>query len=83
MTYKVMSKLSSESLRDKFELRSMHSSYVTRNCHDLQIQRLNTEHTKKGFKYSALKMWNDTPVDMREASILGCFKKTIESTPTG
>ena len=66
-----MNKLSPESLWDKFELRSMHSSYVTRNCHDLQIPRLNTEHAKKGFKYSALKMWNDTPVDIREAPTPG------------
>ncbi len=79
MTYKIMNKLSPESLWDKFELRSMHSSYVTRNCHDLQIPRLNTEHAKKGFKYSALKIWNDTPVDIREASTLGCFKKQLKA----
>ena len=79
MTYKIMNKLSPESLWDKFELRSMHSSYVTRNCHDLQIPRLNTEHAKKGFKYSALKMWNDTPVDIREAPTLGCFKKRLKA----
>ena len=53
MTYKIMNKLSPESLWDKFELRSMHSN--SRNCHDLQIPRLNTEHAKKGFKYLALK----------------------------
>ena len=32
-TYKIMNKLSPESLRDKLELRSMHSRFVTRNCH--------------------------------------------------
>ena len=79
MTYKIMNKLSPESLWDKFELRSMHSSYVTRNCHDLQIPRLNTEHAKNGFKYSALKMWNDTPVDIREAPTLGCCKKRLKA----
>ena len=79
MTYKIMNKLSPESLWGKFEQRSMHSSYVTRNCHDLQIPRLNTELAKKGFKYSALKMWNDTPVDIREAPALGCFKKQLKA----
>ncbi len=79
MTYKIMNKLSPESLWDKFELRSMHSNYETGNamifrsqCDDLQIT--NTEHAKKGFKFSALKIWNDTPVDIREVSTLGCFK---------
>ena len=57
-----MNKLSPESLWDKFKRRSMHSSYATRNCHDLQIPRLNAEHTKQGFKYSTPKIWNDAPV---------------------
>ena len=79
ITYKIMNKLSPESLWGKFEPRSMHSSYVTRKCHDLQIPRLNTEHAKMGFKYSALKIWNDTPVDIREASTLGGFKNQLKA----
>ena len=78
-THEIMNKLSPESLWDVFEQRSMHSSYVTRNYHDLQIPRLHTEHGKKGFKCSALKIWNDTPVDIREASTLGCFKKQLKT----
>ena len=50
MTYKILNKLSPESLWDKFELRSVHSRYETRNCHDLQIPRLNTEHAKMALK---------------------------------
>ena len=61
MKYKIINKLSPESLWDKFDLRSVHSKYETRNCHDLQIPRLNTERPKSGFKYSALKLWNDLP----------------------
>ena len=79
MTYKVLNKLSPESLWDKFELRSVHSKYETRNCHDLQISRLNTEHAKNGFKHSAMKLWNDTPVDMREAATLKSFKKILKA----
>ena len=74
-----MNKLSPESLWDKFELRSVHSKYETRNCHDLQIPRLNTEHAKNGFKQSAMKLWNDTPVDIREAATLKCFKKKLKA----
>jgi len=79
MTYKIMNKLSPESLWDRFELRSVYSKYETRNCHDLQIQRLNTERAKNGFKYSALKLWNDMRVDIREASTLKYFKKKLKA----
>ena len=79
MTYKIMNKLSPESLWDKFELRSVHSKYEKKNCHDLQITRLNTEHAKNGFKHSAIKLWNDKPVDVREAATLKCFKKKLKA----
>ena len=79
MTDKIVNKLSTESLRDKFELRSVHSKYETRNCHDVQIPTLNTERAKNGFKHSAIKLWNDTPVDIQEASILKCFKKKLKA----
>ena len=79
MTYKIINKLSPESLWDKFELRSIHSKYEIRNCHDLQIPRLSTERAKNGFKYSALKLWNDMPVDIREAFTLQCFKKKLKA----
>ena len=78
MTYKIINKLSPKSLWDKFELRSVHSKYETRNCHDLQILRLNMERAKNGFKYSALKLWNDIPVDVQEASTLKCLKKKLK-----
>ena len=74
-----MNMLSPERLWDKVELRSVHSKYETRNCHDLQIPRLNTERAKNGFKYSALKLWNDTHPDIREAATLKCFKKKLKA----
>ena len=54
ITHKLINTLSPDGLWDKFELRSVHLKYETRNCHDLQIPRLNTERAKNGFKYSAL-----------------------------
>ena len=77
--YKVMKKLSRGSLWDKFELRSVQAKYETRNCDDLHIPRLNKENAKNGFKYSAIKLWNDTPVDIREAATLKCFKKKLKA----
>ena len=80
MTYKIINKLSSASLWNKFELRSVHSTYETRNCQELIFNSQdNTERAKNGFKYSALKLWNDMPVDIREASTLKCFKKKLKA----
>ena len=58
MTFKIMKKLSPESLWDKYQQRSSQSNYATRYCRDLNIRRINTEHEKKSFSYSALKAWN-------------------------
>ena len=46
MMYKIINKLSPESLWDKLELRSVYSKYETRNCHNLHIPRLNAERAK-------------------------------------
>ena len=37
---------------------------------------INIEHVKKG---SALKLFKETPVDVREASALDCFKKQLKA----
>ena len=49
------------------------------SSHDIQIPRRNTEQAKNGFKYSAMKLWNDAPVDMREAATLKSFKKILKA----
>ena len=38
MTYKILNKISPESLWDKFDQRSSHSTYATRNCKDLKTK---------------------------------------------
>ena len=79
MAYKILNKLSPESLWDKYQYRSAYSNYETRNCKDLQIPRLKTDHAKKGFYYSALKAWNDIPANIREIQTLGRFKKELKA----
>ena len=79
MTYKILSELRPESLWDKCQYRSMYSDYETRNSKDLQVPRLITEHAKKGFYYSASKIWNDIPANIREIQTLGCFKKQLKA----
>ena len=78
MAYKILNKLSPESLWDKYQYRSAYSSYETRNCKDLQIPRLTTEQAKKGFYYSVLKAWNNIPANIREIQTLGHFKNKLK-----
>ena len=66
LTHKIMNRLYPESLWDKFQPRSFHSTYNTRHCKDLQIPRYRTEFVKKGFHYAAVTLWNDTPAEIRD-----------------
>jgi hypothetical protein len=70
MAYKIMNRLCPENLWNKFQQRSQYSSYNTRFCRDLQIPRYNLEYAKKGFSYSALKVWNEIPISIRELHTL-------------
>ena len=77
MAYNILSKLSPESLWDKYQYRSAYSNYVTRNCKDLQ--RLKIEHANKGFYYSALKAWNDILANIREIQTLRRFTRELQA----
>ena len=77
MTYKILNKISPNSLWEKFYLRSAYSTYETRSCKNLQIPKLKTELMRKSFQYSAVK--DNIPVDIRKTSSLNNFKKTIKS----
>ena len=61
------------------QIGAQHSNYRTRNCRDLRIPRENLEYVKKGFHYSALKAWNDIPINIRELPTLKRFKKQLKS----
>ena len=79
MAYKIMNRLCPENLWNKFQQRSQYSSYNTRFCRDLQIPRYNLEYAKKGFSYSALKVWNEIPIRIRELPTLCQFKKQLKT----
>ena len=49
MAYKILNKLSPESLWDKYQYRSAYSNYIMRNCKDLQIPRLKLNMPKQDF----------------------------------
>ena len=78
MAYKIMNRLCPENLWNKFQRRSHYSNYNTRFCRDLQIPRYNLEYAKKGFSYSALKVWNEIPISIRELPTLCRFKKRLK-----
>ena len=77
--YKIRNKLSPENLWDKFQQRFLQSNYATRNCRYLQIPRLNTEHAEKSYRYSAIKVWSDIPVAIRELPTISRFKKELKA----
>ena len=82
MAYKIMKRLCPGNLWKKFQRRSQYSSYNTRFCRDLQIPRYNLynlEYVKKGFSYSALRVWNEIPISIRELPNLCQFKKQLKT----
>ena len=83
MTYKIVNRLSPENLFDKYLPRSYFSLYNTRNSKDLQIPRSRTEFFKKSFHYASLKVWNETPLTIRELPTLTRFKQRLKTHSKG
>ena len=79
MTYKIMNRLCPENLWNKFKKRSHFSNYNTRFCENLQIPKYNLEHSKRRFSYTALKAWNEIPMNIRELPTLYQYKKQLKS----
>ena len=79
MTYKIMNRLCPENLWNKFQRRSHYSNYNTRFCENLQIPKYNLEYSKKRFSYTALKAWNEIPMNIRELPTLYQYKKQLKS----
>ena len=78
MTYKIIHKLSPEHFLEKYKPKSSFSSYHMRNSQSLQIPKHRTEHYKKSFHYSALKDWNNTPIDICELPTTNTFKRQLK-----
>ena len=65
---------------NKFQQRSHYSNYNTRFCENLQIPKYNLEYSKKRFSYTALKAWNEIPMNIRELPTLYQYKKTVKKS---
>ena len=59
------------------------SQYNTRFCENLQIPKYNLEYSKKRFSYTALKAWNEIPMNIRELPTLYQYKKTVKKSFDG
>ena len=65
MMLKINNKLCPESLWNKFQQRCHVSRYITRNCRNLEIHKINLERLKRGFQYTGLSVWNNIPTEIR------------------
>ena len=59
-------------------MRSQISAYETRNFHDISIPKQNLEFSKRSFHYSAAKLWNEIPLQIRNNSSIFAFKRTLK-----
>ena len=66
-------------LWNKFQPRSRYSNYNTRFCENLQIPKYNLEYSTKRFSYTALKAWNEIPMNIRELPTFYQYKKQLKS----
>ena len=78
MVYKIFSKLCTENLWNKLNLKTHYSRYNTRLCRSIQISKYNLKYAKKRFSYSALKIWNEIPFSIRELPTHYPFKKQLK-----
>ena len=74
MTYKILNNLCPGSLHGKFTTRSQISAYETRNFYDISIPKHNLEFSKRSFHYSAAKLWNEIPLQIRNGSKISRLK---------
>ena len=65
LVYKIVNKLFTGNLWSNFHPRSLYSRCNTGFCRNIQIPKYNLEYAKKGFSYSALKIWNEINLSIR------------------
>ena len=60
-------------------MRSQISAYEIRNCHDISIAKRNLEFSKRNFHYSAAKLWNEIPLEIRNSPTILAFKGKLKA----
>ena len=81
MMYKIYHGLCPDYLSEMFTSRSMSTHYGLRSVsHDnYSIPRPNREYLKKSFSYSGALLWNNLPMDLKDAVSLDTFKVSLNN----
>ena len=78
MTYKIVNNLCPESLQGKFTLSFQISAYETRSYYDISIPKQYIEFFKRNVHYSAIKLWNEIPLQIRTNPTISAFKRKLK-----
>ena len=78
LMYKTLHGMTPDYLRSRFVYRDDVSAYRLRNTENkLVLPQPRTDYLKKSFSYSGAQLWNNLPVDLRQASSLADFKSKL------
>ena len=76
--YKTLHGMTPDYLRSRFLYRDNISSYRLRNTENkLVLPQPRTDYLKRSFLYSRAHLWNNLPLDLRQASSLTDFKSKL------
>ena len=78
LMYKTLHGMTPDYLRSRFVYRDNISAYRLRNTENkLVLPQPRTDYLKRSFLYSGAHLWNDLPLDLRQASSLTDFKSKL------
>ena len=78
LMYKTLHGVIPDYLRSRFVYRDNVSAYRLRNTENkLVLPQPRTDYLKRSFLYSGAQLWNNLPVDLRQASSLTHFKSKL------
>ena len=78
LMYKTLQGMTPDYLKSRFVYRDNVSAYRLRNTENkLVLPQPRTDYLKRSFLYSGTQMWNNLPVDLRQASSLTDFKSKV------
>ena len=78
LMYKTLHGMTPDYLRSRFVYRDDVSAYRLRNTENKLVPpQPRTDYLKKSFSYSGAQLWNNLPVDLRQASSLADFKSKL------
>ena len=78
LMYKTLHGITPDYLKSRFVYRDSARAYRLRNTENkLVLPQPRTDYLKRSFLYSGAQLWNNLPVDLRQASSLTDFKSKL------